>query len=166
MSKLKVLIFMAFCACIQKSWASYSTANAFNLTAGHKVLSFEKNSNIEWNDFCFDQKMGCARFQIVKKNLAKKKEFNFGFIKIVTDKLIRKDFKKYCSEVYEISKTADPKLKNFTNAPDSLISHCSWNGSKEITHFFWKDGLTIAVTTSEQYNFDKIMREAKLNEIR
>ncbi|MEA9356246.1 hypothetical protein SHI21_08535 [Bacteriovorax sp. PP10] len=159
MIKFKFIFLMSMMFCIQTSWASPKSTRFIKIPAGSNHLSFAKAPNIEWSEFCYNQKLGCARFQV--KGAQKP---NFGFIKVVTDKLEKQNFKKYCSEVFDVSKSMDASLGNFTNDAQAALPHCSWMGSKDMTHLFWKDGITLIVTTSDKYDVQKMIREAKLNE--
>lgn len=156
MIKVKFLLIITFNIFIQNSWAISVSSQSFTLFAGTKKISFPKSPGIKWSDFCFDKKMGCARFQVQDNE-----NYNFGFVKIVSDKIEINDFKKYCSEVFELSRSIDKNLNNFVNAGESAVPHCSWLGLKDITQFFWKDGLTIVVTTSGKIDAQRIISEAK-----
>ncbi|MDD4973736.1 MAG: hypothetical protein PHY93_05265 [Bacteriovorax sp.] len=157
MTKTRFIFFITFLFCIQHSWAFSASSNFISLSAGKNYLSFPKNTNIEWSDFCYDKKMGCARFQSKQARNPR-----FGFIKVVSDKIERKKFKNYCKEVFELSKSTDTNLKNFINSSEATLPHCSWSGLKDATHFFWKDGITLVVTTSDQHDVQKMISEAKL----
>lgn len=144
------------------AWSSQKTEASFNISAGEKKLSFQKNPNLEWRQFCFDTKMGCARF---KHNNGKAAP-TFGYIKVVTNQLQEKDFSTYCKEVFKISSSNDKTLNKFSLDTKSKMPHCSWMGQKDVTHFFWKSGVTVVVNTNDQLDVEKILSEAKLNEKR
>lgn len=159
MSKIQFIVLIVFQFGIQNSWAISKTSKVISLAAGSNQLNFTKNPNIEWSDFCYEKEMGCVRFQVKHP-----KKPSFGFIKVVTDKLEKKAFKNYCKEVFYISKASDSSLKNFNHAADMALPHCSWSGGKDVTHLYWKDGITLLVNTSDKYDVQKMISEAKLNE--
>jgi len=159
MSKIQFIVLIVFQFAIQTAWALPKNAKVVTLVAGGHQLNFTKTPNIEWSDFCYEQKMGCARFQVKHP-----KKPSFGFIKVVTDKLEKTAFKNYCQEVFDLSKASDSSLKNFNQAADTALPHCSWFGVKDVTHLYWKDGITLMVTTSDKFDVQKIISEAKLNE--
>ncbi|MGZ3789186.1 MAG: hypothetical protein ACXVLQ_11725 [Bacteriovorax sp.] len=159
MTKIRFIFFIVLQFCLQNSWAFSKSSKSFGLSAGTNHLSFPSAPNIEWSDFCYDKKMGCARFQIKHA-----KRPSFGFIKVVSDKIEKKGFKNYCKEVFDSSKSTDANLKDFIIASEATLPHCAWSGPKDTTHLFWKDGITLVVTTSDKYDVQKMIREAKLNE--
>lgn len=160
-SKNLLLIFMLSMV-IPTAWASQNTSGLFSIAAGEKKLSFQKNPNLEWRQFCYDTPLGCARFKHDNGKAAP----IFGYVKVVTNKLPEKDFNSYCKEVFKISASIDKTLNSFNMNTKTNMPHCSWMGQKDMTHFFWKNGLTIVVNTNDQFDVVKILGEAKLNEKR
>ena len=165
MSKAIFLFYIILLLGVQYSWASTADLSSFNISAGRKQLSFEKKANFVWSNYCFEKKMGCARFQVSKKNKDKIVDTYFGFVKVVTDKLEKKDFEKYCKDVFEISRSNDLKLNKFVGSSEVALPHCSWSGTKDETHFFWREGITIVLTTTRSFDVEKTIREAKLNDL-
>lgn len=162
MLKIKNIILIFLITFMQSAWSSLKSEALFNISAGNKKITFQKNPNLEWRQYCFDTKMGCARF---KHNNGKAAP-SFGYIKVVTDQLQAKDFNSYCKEVFEISYSNDKTLNKFNVGVKSKMPHCSWMGENDVTHFFWKNGVTIVVNTNDQLDVEKILSEAKLNEKR
>jgi hypothetical protein len=165
MIKFCFLFFITFFLVVQSLWASSGNTRSFNVSAGRKQLSFEKKANFIWSNYCLDKKMGCARFRVSKKNKDKIVDSYFGFVKVVTDKLEKKDFEKYCKDVFDISHSNDLKLEKFVSSKNVVIPHCSWSGPKDETHFFWREGVTIVLTTTHPFDVEKVIREAKLNDL-
>jgi hypothetical protein len=152
---------------IQNVFSSPITPNvrpkSFSLSAGVKTIILPKSiklSPVEWSNFCFDEIMGCARFQIKQST----KEPSFGFIKVITNKIEKNQFKKYCKDTFDISKSLDNTLTGFLSMSETAQLHCSWMGLEDKTHFFWKDGITLLLTTSDKLDISKIISEAKINE--
>ena len=162
MNSAKKIMLIFFITFMQSSWSSVRSVGAFNIEAGSKKLILQNNPNIEWRQFCFDTKMGCARFNFSNG----KSEDVSGFIKVIADNLLEKDFNKYCKEVFDISSAHDKTLNSFSVDTSSKLQHCSWKGKQDITNFFWKDGMTILVNTSVAFNAKNIISEAKFNEKR
>lgn len=157
-----ILLILLLSLVIPTAWSSQNASGSFNIDAGEKKLSFQTNPKLEWRQFCYDTPMGCARF----KHDNGKAEPTFGYVKVVTNKLPEKDFNNYCKEVFKISASNDKTLNSFNVDTKSKMPHCSWMGKKDMTHFFWKSGLTIVVNTNDQFDVVKILSEAKLNEKR
>ena len=155
-----VLIFLI--TFMPSAWASLKNDGHFNISAGEKKITFQKNPNLEWRQFCFDIKLGCARFQHNNGNTAP----TLGYIKIVTDQLPVKDFDNYCKEVFKISSKNDKSLNKFNIDKKSKMPHCSWMGESDVTHFYWKSGITIVVNTNDNFSVETILVEAKLKEKR
>lgn len=162
MNGAKVFVLIFLITFMQNAFSSLKSNELFNIQAGEKKIIFQKNPNLEWRQFCFDTKLGCARFKFNNG----KSEPIFGYIKVVTDQLQSKDFNKYCKEVFDISFSNDKSLNSFNIDTKSKIQHCSWMGKKDVIHFFWKDGVTLVVNTNEYLNVDNILSEAKFNEKR
>ena len=162
MKSAKSIILILLITFMHNAWSSLDTNDSFNIQAGTKKLIFKKNPKMEWRQFCFDTKMGCARFRF--NNV--KSDPIFGYIKIVTDQVKSKDFNKYCKEVFDISSSEDKTLNKFSvdTKSKSKIQHCSWMGQKDVIHFFWKDGFTIVVNTNDSFNVETLLSEAKFNE--
>lgn len=158
----KNLLLILLVSFTTSAWSSQKTTGLFNISAGEKKLTFQKNPNLEWRQFCFDTKMGCARFKLNNGKAAP----TFGYVKVVTNELKEKDFSTYCKEVFKISSSNDKTLGKFSLDTKSKMPHCSWMGQKDVTHFFWKSGVTVVVNTNDQLDVEKILGEAKLNEKR
>lgn len=165
MPKIIFIFIITFFVGAHSSWSSTGGSRFFNVSAGLKKLSFEKKAGFTWSNFCFDKKMGCARFQISNKSNEKTVAPSFGFIKVVTDKLEKKDFEKYCRDVFDISYSSDIKLKGFISEAKISLPHCSWSSPKDETHFFWREGITIVLTTTHHFDVEKIIREARFNDV-
>ncbi len=159
---VKNILLILLITFVSNAWSSQKNSGTFNIAAGDKKLSFQKNPNIEWRQFCFDTKMGCARF---KHNNGKAAP-TFGYVKVVTNQLAEKDFNTYCKEVFKISSSNDKTLGKFNINSKSKMPHCSWMGQKDVTNFFWKNGITVVVNTNDQFDAEKVLGEAKLNEKR
>lgn len=162
MKFIKSLLLISLISFMPWAQSAQKSSGLFNIAAGEKKLVFQKNSNMEWRQFCFDTKMGCARF---KHNNGKDAP-TFGYVKVVTNQLPEKDFATYCKEVFKISSTTDKTLGKFSMNAKSKLPHCSWMGQKDMTHFFWKNGVTVVVNTNDQLEVAKMLSEAKLNEKR
>lgn len=162
MNFTKNIILIFLITFMPSAWSSLKNDGFFNISAGEKKISFQPNPKLEWRQFCFDTKLGCARFEHDNGKLAP----TLGYIKVVTDQLLAKDFNNYCREVFKMSSDNDKTLNNFNIDKKSRIPHCSWMGEKDVTHFFWKSGITIVVNTNDSFNVEKILVEAKLNEKR
>lgn len=162
MNNAKNIILIFLISFMPSAWSSQKSSTLFNIQAGEKKLSFQKMDNLEWSQYCFDTKMGCARFVIKRAKAAP----TFGYVKVVTDQLASKDFNTYCKEVFKISSSSDKTLNKFNIDTKAKLPHCSWMGQKDTTHFFWKNGVTVVVNTNDQFNVEKIVSEAKLHEKR
>jgi hypothetical protein len=131
--KLFILITILISVSIEFSWSSPSV---FKISAGAKTMEFAE-SNLEWNDFCLDKKLGCARFKVKKAD-----KINFGMVKIISDQISLRSFDQYCQDAFTESKSIDKNEKGLTT--------CSWDGKYDRTYIFWKDDITVMVTTSEK----------------
>ena len=143
----------------------------FNISVGKKkVFKIKNTANIVWTNFCFDAELGCARFQTKsesktepeKKDLTKKNIF--GFFKIVSNRIEKKDFNTYCQKVFDAGKSINPNWKNLAINSKTSLPQCSWQGANQLNHLFWKDGITISTTTSMNFDIKNIISEIKLNE--
>jgi len=164
MYRLSFLFFLSLFFLSSYAQAGVLPDGGIKLSAGKKQFISKGRSYIKWNDYCFDTKMGCARFQVLRKE----KVPVFGYLKIIFDKAKKQDFKKYCEDVYKESVAIDKTLKDFNfdsaaggNAP---LLRCFWQGKKDVTNFFWKSGVIILVNTSETYDVKPLIKEATLNE--
>ena len=124
---------------------SGSAESAFKLSAGSKTIEFE-TANTDWSDFCINKKWGCARFKMFKEQ----DKFDYGFVKIMSDKISQKDFSDYCKNTYTEVKKNDNTVYEYSEKENQNISSCLWASEKFSTFFFWKDGLIIMATTSER----------------
>ncbi len=160
MNSAKKFILIFLISFMQSAWSSNNSVAPFNIQAGSKKLIFKKDPNIEWRQFCFDTPLGCARFNY---NNGKSEDIS-GYVRVLTEKITAKEFDKYCKEVFDISTTYDKSLNSFEIDTKSIMQHCSWKGKKDVVNFFWKDGTTILVNTSDSFNAKSILSEARINE--
>jgi hypothetical protein len=131
---------------------SYGAEEVFKISAGSKILEL-KNAHTEWVDFCINKKMGCARFKITKENDV----FNYGFIKIMSDKILQKEFQKYCRDTFYEIKTTDKNANDYLEELNKNLSSCLWTSDHDTTLIYWKDGLTILVITAKKSLQDAIV---------
>ena len=63
MQRIKNIILIFLITFMQSAWSALKSESLFNISAGNKKITFQKNPNLEWRQYCFDTKMGCARFK-------------------------------------------------------------------------------------------------------
>ena len=148
MNYLKIIILISLFISRQDS---YGADEEFKISAGSKILTL-KTSNTEWVDFCINKKMGCARYKIAKENDV----FNYGFVKIMSDKILQKEFQKYCHETFNEVKKTDKNVYEYLEEMNKNLSSCLWTSDYDTTLIYWKEGLTILVIASRKSLQDAI----------
>ena len=161
MKLLKIIFLIVLSLKIQNSWCSLPS---FKITAGTKTIVFLPSAT-EWSDFCVDKKMGCARFKF--KN--EQHKVDFGFVKVISEKIAYENFNKYCLKTFLEIKNIDKNLHDYLDQTKLQLPLCSWSGEKDTTFIFWKEGLTIMVTASGKTQAEKeiiisMISEAKVHE--
>jgi len=149
MNYLKIIIFISLFFSLQDS---HGADEEFKISAGSKILAL-KTSNAEWVDFCINKKMGCARYKIAKENDV----FSYGFIKIMSDKILQKEFQKYCRETFSEVKKTDKNAYEYLEDMNKNLSSCLWTSDYDTTLIYWKEGLTILVIATKKSLQDAIV---------
>ena len=133
-------------------WASV----AFKFSAGSKILDLYQ-SGTEWSNFCYGQSLGCARF----KTKVKGDKVNFGFVKILSDKIVKADFEKFCKGTFSETKKIDSYTSGFVGKKDHDFEMCSWAGIKDSTIVIWKDGVSLMITMTEKGETSSVISMVK-----
>jgi hypothetical protein len=133
-----------FVICIS-AFAFSAMSSVIKINAGTKIISFN-TTDIEWDDFCLGNNFGCARYKTINTSGTKP---DFGFIKILSDKILSPNFSKYCNDTFNELKVLDKSLTNFSESSEKSFSLCSWKSKEETTFMIWKDGISLLISTSE-----------------
>lgn len=140
-------------------------SSTFKINAGAKLVNFN-TPNIEWSDFCLGNELGCARYKTLDP--AKRKP-DFGFIKILSDKILVKDFLQYCKDTFKELKMIDRNLLDYSEKTEKSHTQCTWKSKNETTFMIWKDGVSLLLSTTEenpQPRANTLINQAKFYERR
>jgi hypothetical protein len=71
-------------------------------------------------------------------------------VKVISDQISLRNFDQYCQDAFSETKSIDKSLENYLIKNEKGLTTCSWEGQYDKTYIFWKEDITIMVTTSEK----------------